>query len=162
MKDNVHYIRRLQLMVKVPYVLPAKSGALEDPSQAVITIDLDFADSNRAIVVQGYYRDKGLMILPYLQRALAKVPRLDRKPLISKEILWDIYESCYFIMRADMYERRTWPEFTRAYAFNQRKQAPKPWCESVFYESTQELIHGPRWQDMLAPPGKGVTRLACR
>lgn len=145
-EDDINHIRRLELKIRLPYVLP-KSGSSMDPSVAIINIDLDYPCLDDAISVQGYYRTCPLAIIHWVRKAVLKVSRVDRKPIVSREVLWDIYESCYLLTRSDSRERRTWADFERAYELNQSKARPMPWSENVYYEMSQEAIHGPGWQE---------------
>lgn len=142
---DVKAIRRLQLEVRIPYVLP-KPGSGMDPSMAIININLNYPNVAEAMTVQGYYKTCPLTILPWVRKAMSKVPRADRKPIVSKEVLWDIYEACYLLTRSDCRDRRTWAEFRRAYELNQSKDKPRPWSEEVYYEMSQEAIYGPAWR----------------
>lgn len=162
-KINVQHVRRLEIIVAVPFIRPTNIEAADDPSKAVIDIDLNCSAADKAISISGYYgKHSGPMILPYLRKAVSKIPRVERKPLVSAEMLWDIYEACYFVSRSDSTERRKWPAFTRAYELNRRKDNSRPWSETVWYESNEELIHGPGWNGDLASKRKHIPSLACR
>lgn len=154
-KVEVKYIRRLELKVRVPYVLP-KPGSFLDPSTATISIDLNYPNLDDAVSIRGYYSTCPLAILPWIRKAVSKIPRVDRKPIVSKEVLWDIYEACYLLTRSDSRERRTWADFERAYELNRSKQRPRPWSENVYYEMSQEAIHGPGWWEKQADKKRSV------
>ncbi|KAK4493718.1 hypothetical protein PRZ48_014903 [Zasmidium cellare] len=160
--EDVKLIRHMELKVRVPYVLP-KAGSVMDPSVAVIRIDLNRSDVDEGMNVSGYYKTCPLAILPWVKKAVAKVPRLDRRPIVSREVLWDIYEACYLLTRSDCRERRTWAEFQRAYELNQSKTRPRPWSEEVYYEMSQEAIHGPAWRQQEEKPKSNVRKVwECR
>ncbi|KAF2167081.1 hypothetical protein M409DRAFT_22515 [Zasmidium cellare ATCC 36951] len=144
--EDVKLLRHLEFKVRVPYVLP-KPESLRDPSTAIINVDLNCPHVDEGMKVRGYYETCPLAILPWVRRAVAKVPRVERKPIVSKEVLWDIYEACYLLTRSDCRERRTWAEFQRAYELNQSRAKPLPWSENLYYEMSQEVIHGPAWRE---------------
>lgn len=142
---DVKSIRNLEVKVRIPYVLP-KPGSVLDPSVAIINVNLNCPNVDEAMTVHGYYKTCPLAIIPWARKAVSKVARVDRKPIVSKEVLWDIYEACYLLTRSDCRERRTWADFQRAYELNKLKEKPRPWSEDVYYEMSQEAIHGPAWR----------------
>lgn len=142
---DVKSIRHLEVKVKMPYVLP-KPGSVHDPSVAIIKIDLNCPNVDEAMTMHGYYETCPLVIIPWVRKAVSKIPRVDRKAIVSKEVLWDIYEACYLLTRSDCRERRTWADFQRAYELNQSKEKSRPWSEDVYYEMSQEAIYGPGWR----------------
>ncbi|KAK4619966.1 hypothetical protein CLAFUW4_10988 [Fulvia fulva] len=107
--EDLQRIRYLELSIRVPFIPPAKTGATKDPSVATINIDLSVTNPDRAVEYLDYYSDCPLMTKPLVRKAIAKIPRVEKKPLVTREVLWDIWEACYFLSRSDPRERRTWP-----------------------------------------------------
>lgn len=144
-------MRHLVLRVRVPYIPPPKAGATKDASLAIISIDLNYRQAEEAVVTLGYYSDVPLAIHPFVKKAVTKIPRVEKKPLVSKEVLWELWEACYFLGRSDPRERRSWADFVRAYKLNQSKEKPQRWSEDVYFEMIQESVHGPDWRVRKVP-----------
>ncbi|EME41257.1 hypothetical protein DOTSEDRAFT_176288 [Dothistroma septosporum NZE10] len=151
-------MRHLELRVRAPYVPPPKAGAKKDPSIALIDVDLDVPEPEMAMVNLGYYIDRPHVIHSLVRKAIAKISRMEKQPLVTREVLWDIWEACYFLSRADTRESRTWADFVRACELNRSKVNPQRWSEDVYHETSQEAIYGANWRLLDVPSANTCKR----